>query len=255
MLQTWSPPRRLHDVWSASRSPLIPIYMNVSTKQEFYTDLLEHLTRRQDWTSNTVIICSSRVDFLDQLVTQIHRRSEIHIEQDPIHQPQAEEDSDHDASRVHPFLLPAIHLLAISQHIRLIYCPTVPSLRAYLSTYVHQQPENATTGQPHLTIVDLLALHHGTSEFTLQGLSRTMSTAVSAAHTNAMNLTLAECKDIRDPTNPDRGSRLWESQVPLLSGSVKIGLEGSRWSGRALTIRKIASRWFQFERPELAEDG
>ena len=107
--------------------------------------------------------------------------------------------------------------------------------------------------QRQLLVLDMLALHHGTLEFTLQGLSRTLATAVSAAHRSHSDLTVIECQDIHDPTNPNRGTRLWDAQVPLLSGSVKIRLEGSRWAGRAMTIRKIASRWFTFEKIKRAK--
>ena len=51
---------------------------------------------------------------------------------------------------------------------------------------------------------------------------------------------------MNDPTNPNRGSRLWDAQVPLLSASVKLGQDGSRWGGRATSIRRIAARWFTF---------
>jgi hypothetical protein len=221
--------------------------MNVgTTKYEYYTDLLEDLTHSQQTADTTVIICLSRTEFLSHIAAQIHRLSNSEDLEDARSPVDLTANVAESASSVHRFLIPTLQLLSVSQRMRLAYCPNIPSLRAYLSTYSSQQ-ESAAPSRSRLIIVDLLALHHGTSEFTLQGLSRTLATAVSAASSASSDLTLTECKDIRDPTHPDRGSRLWEAQVPLLSGSVRIGLEGSRWSGRALTIRKVASRWFRIE--------
>ncbi|KPI35140.1 uncharacterized protein AB675_1343 [Cyphellophora attinorum] len=218
----------------------------VTTKYEYYIDLLEDLTRSQQIADTTVIICLSRTDFLSHVAAQIHRLSTSEQPEDAGSPGDLTADVTESASSQHRFLVPTLQLLSVGQHMRLAYCPNIPSLRAYLSTYGSQQ-ESTAPSRSRLIIVDLLALHHGTSEFTLQGLSRTLATAVSVASSASSDLALTECKDIRDPTHPDRGSRLWEAQVPLLSGSVRIGLEGSRWSGRALTIRKIASRWFQIE--------
>lgn len=216
----------------------------VTTEYEHYIDLLEDLTRGQRATFSTIIICLPRAEFLSHLGAQIHRLSNFDEQADEARRDGVSADEAGSAAGTHRLLLPTLQLLAVSQHVRLIYCPSIPSLRARLATYSRQQED--TPGSSRLFMVDMLALHHGTSEFTLQGLSRTFSSAVSAANATSSDLTLVECKDARDPTHPDRGSRLWDTQVPLLSGSVKIGLEGSRWSGRALTIRRIASRWFVF---------
>lgn len=62
-----------------------------------------------------------------------------------------------------------------------------------------------------------------------------------------MDLRLVECKNFHDLDDPNRGYSLWDTQVPLLSGSVRLGGNGADWAGRAISVKMIASRWFEFE--------
>lgn len=222
-----------------------------STKYDYYIDLLEELTGKQRCTATNVVVCLPRTDFLRQAAIQARHQSDDATERPAEPQsarPQAPAGQESESLKC-SFLTPTLRLLAASRAISLTYCPTIPTLRAWLSTYSARR-DMQDADAPHLVIVDLLALHHGTSEFTLQGLSRTLAAAVSAAQATRSHLTLTECKDVRDPSNPDRGARLWDRELPLLSASVKIGQEGSRWVGRSVTVRKIAARWFTFESPE-----
>ena len=107
-----------------------------------------------------------------------------------------------------------------------------------------------------MVILNLLAMHHGTSEFTLQGLSQTFAAAISAAHRTGRGLKLVECKDINDPSNPSRGPALWQAEVQLLSAAIKIGEAGQNWGRRTIAVVKIASRWFKLEnRTEQHREG
>lgn len=226
----------------------------VSTRHDYYIELLEELTRAPQCTSTNLVVCLPRADFLHHIVRQARRQSETATAEDAA-EPHPTDNHDRESSRDdQAFMTPALRLLAASRAVNMIYCPTIPVLRAWLSTYTARadSASHSSTGGSHLIIVDALALHHGTSEFTLQGISRTLAAAVSAAHGAKSRLTLVECKDIQDPSNPDRGSRLWDQQMPLLNGSVKIGLERSRWAGQSMTVRKIAGRWFSFEDPRGA---
>ena len=224
----------------------------ISTKYEYCLELLETLVNQQHApSSTTLIICWERNDFSNQLLAQtLQANREQSLAEVPSSQPDEEgaEGGNRKTDRTpqHAFLTPTLRLLAASKHVNLVFCPTVPMLRAYLASLIGIYNLNPSV-IAQLVILDLLALHHGTSEFTLQGLSRTFASAVSAAHRTHSHLTLVECKDMTDPMNPHRGPRLWNQEVPLLSGSVKIGQEGARWAGRSFTIRKIAGRWFTFE--------
>ena len=198
----------------------------IITKYEYCLELLEDFTNRSQATAITIVVCASRSDFLRQLVQQ----------------------SRYHTKSGHSLLSPTLSLVATGSRIHLAFCPTVPTLRAYLSTYASPKPlpEPSTNASPYLVVLDILSLHHSTSEFTLQGLSRSLSAAVSAAHRTSSDLSLVECQDINDPTNPACGSRLWNAQVPLLSASVKLRQDGTRWGGRATPVRRIAARWFTF---------
>lgn len=220
----------------------------ISTEHVYILGLLEQLVNRKEHESTILIICWSRKDFFTQLFQQpLQRNDGFHAV--PSSQQSEETTSDGGLSGRHLFLTPSLQLLASSRSVKLAFCPSVPTLRAYLSAFLTNNVSDPLPQQasPRLLVLDLLALHHGTSEFTLQGLSRSFASAVSAAHRTHLSLTLLECKDINDPSNPARGPSLWNAQVPLLSGSVKIAQEGVRWAGRSISIRSIAARWFTFE--------
>lgn len=227
---------------------------HISTKYSYGLELLEDLINTQSTSdSTTLIVCWERSDFLNQLLTQIlQSNQDPAVQQVPSSLPSEVEDDGETGRREahqpweHSFLTPTLKLLASSKHIKLRFCPTVPTLRAYLASSIAPK-EPRTSTRPPLLILDLLALHHGTSEFTLQGLSRTFASAVSAAFRTYSDLTLVECKDANDPTNPHRGPRMWNQEVPLLNASIKLSQEGAKWAGRGVTIRKIAGRWLTFE--------
>ena len=75
-----------------------------------------------------------------------------------------------------------------------------------------------------------------------------------------MHLRHVECKDFHDVENSDRGYGLWTVQVPLLSGSVRLGGDGVSWAGRTISVKSVASRWMSFEErkvdvPEVAHQA
>src|SRR4051812_11599554 len=210
---------------------------------EYATDFLEHLIDSHA-SPITLAICSSRDDFLAQITPAIltPRPQEI---------PQSQESFVDDEPRPtsnplpHRLLIPTLQLLARSRSIKLVYCPSIDILRAYLSSYAASVVAPGSTSpvsspKPLLAILDLVLLHHATSEFSVQGLMRTFASAVEAANRNSMDLLLCECKDIHDPTNPSRGSRLWDMDVPLLSSSVRLGSGGSSFAGRMVNVRRVA---------------
>ncbi len=227
--------------------------LQISTRHSYGLGLLEDLVNTQSTSDSTIlVVCWAHKIFFSQLLAQILQDdSDSDTQEVAMSGGREEEDREVKSRRTdepskHVFLTPTLKLLASSKHIEIIFCPTVPTLRARLASSTATN-DLYGSGTPRLVILDLLALHHGTSEFTLQGLSRTFASAVSAAHWTHSNLTLVECKDVKDPSNPHRGPRLWNQEIPLLSRSIKLGQEGAGWAGRSLTIRKIAGRWFTFE--------
>ena len=225
------------------------------TNFEYATDLLEHLI---DSHANltTLAICSTRKDFLTQIAPIIltPRPQEIPPSQESF----IDDDPTPKSNPLpHRLLIPTLQLLARSRTIKLVYCPSIDTLRAYLSSYAApvvapvvgpESTGSVSSSKPLLAILDLVLLHHATSEFSVQGLMRTFASAVETANRNSMDLLLCECKDIHDPTNPSRGLRLWDTDVPLLSGSVRLGSGGSSFAGRMVSVRRVAGRWFSFEK-------
>ena len=218
---------------------------------EYAIDFLEHLIDSHA-SLTTLAICSTRNDFLAQITPAIltPRPQEISHSQESF----ADDDPTPTSNPPpHRLLIPTLQLLARCRTIKLVYCPSIDTLRAYLSSYTGPVVGLRSTGlvsspKPLLAILDLVLLHHATSEFSVQGLMRTFASAVEAANRNSMDLLLCECKDTHDPTNPSRGPRLWDADIPLLSGSVRLGSGGSSFAGRMVNVRRVAGRWFSFEK-------
>lgn len=212
-------------------------------------ELLEDRLRAQHG-DTTLIICSSQKQFLQQLIPFLSAHQ-------PTQAVACKEDTGaedtHQNVQPHFLLEPTLQLMSISKATRLAFCPTITTLRAYLSSLTILD-HTKSAPRASLMIVDLILLHHATSEFSVQGLMRSLASAVEAAARNKVDLQLCECRDVHGLENPDRGARLWDAQVPLLSGSVRLRDEDAGWAGRAIPVRAIVGRWFEFEKMEEPED-
>ncbi|KAJ6134050.1 hypothetical protein N7523_000372 [Penicillium sp. IBT 18751x] len=190
------------------------------------TDLLQQLLDIN--TRSQLIICGTRTEFFVQLAAAIRSQR-----------------ADPSTTSRHDLLTPTIGLLANSSRIQLTFCSTLESLRAYLAALgaaVKDQPERDT----RLVILDMVALHRTTAEFSAQGLSRTFAAAVETASRTGLDLMLCECINSVNPSSDDWGGKLWDRPVPLLNGSVRIRGEDGNWGGRGVSVRQIAQRWFDF---------
>lgn len=191
----------------------------------------------------TLVICATRESFLQLLQTDFHRDS---------------------PESLHPLLVPTIHLLASTRTIRLAFTPTLGHLRAYLATYqlTIETLEKSSRFQglaslsPMLFIFGLVALHSSSTEFSAQGLSRSLAIAVEAADNARAKLVLAELRKKCENETMDAGDHIseietefdpWRQQVSLLNGSVRFGDDSRPWSGRTIEVRKIVGRWCKFE--------
>lgn len=233
----------------------------ITTKHDYALELLEDIVKEDPPVLTDLIICSTREGFVDQLLVLLDRhdtssRVAISKESEDASQGEVEEAPPTECSPT--LLTPTLQLLNASRLCNLIFCPTTTVLRGYLASYCPWPGSSKSMASPladgRVVILNLLALHHGTSEFTLQGLSQTFATAVSAGYRAKRQLELVECKDIRDPSNPSRGPALWHAEVQLLSGAVKIGEEGSGWGRRSISVVTIASRWFQIRQSVNKDD-
>lgn len=214
----------------------------INSARVHYFDLasqfLEFLLRK-DASTTTLIVCSTRDVFFEQLAISCGNH------------PQQQEESvpDYESASRTSFLTNSIGLIAKSQRVKLAFCPTLEILRAYLSTV----QAASTTDRPLLAILNLVAIHTGTPELSAQGLSRTFALVTEVASRENMNLALCECKDIMGGEH-DREPGRWDIQVPLLTASVASG-EGERTStGRTVTVKRVAQKWFDFDKADNTAD-
>ncbi|KAJ5636257.1 uncharacterized protein N7484_009570 [Penicillium longicatenatum] len=199
---------------------------------DLVTDLIQRLLDTS--TKTNVIVCGTRSEFLVQLSAAIRLQR-----------------SEPDVPPRMDLLTKSIGLLAHSSKIRLTFCPSLESLRAYLAimgpiAVGNTESESDSSPRPLLAILDLVALHATTTEYAAQGLSRTFAAAVEAASRAEMDLLLCECVNAVNPSSADWGGRLWDTQIPLLNGSVRIRDEGS-WGGHGVSVKQVAQRWFTFD--------
>lgn len=191
----------------------------------------------------TLLICSTKRQFLAQLIPIISPHQPVQTAASEEH---GEIGGTYESIRPHPILEATLQLISISKRIRFVFCSTIDTLRAYLATVAPPDPLSLHP-QRTLLILDLILLHHATSEFSVQGLMRSLSSAVELAARNNIRLQLCECKDVHDFQNSNRGPGLWDAQVPLISRPEKLRGEEAGWGERTVSVRSIAGRWFDFE--------
>jgi hypothetical protein len=235
-------------------------YMRVQRQDsisKLINDLLYH-----DSSKAMLIICSTKKFFLQQLIASISARqghgNVFRIGPD-LQQSDDVLDVPIELSNEPSLLLnQTIGLIARSRKIKALFCPSVDIIRAVLATlpirYINDFPlqshpsENDKRGS--IVIIDLVALHYPTPEFSAQGLSRTFAIAIEAAAKMNAELLLCECGDAVDNQNVERGSRLWDLHAPLLSGPSRNTDGQSNWTGRHTSVKAIAQRWFVFDEGE-----
>lgn len=198
--------------------------------------------------STTMIICSLRESFLENLQHEILSRNPTNVAGSP---------NKHDKSGSNTFLIPSGHLLVTSKKVQLAFVPTLSHLKAYLA---HFRPtrDYATAGSPStgrrtplLVIHGLIALHRSTRQHSAQGLSQTIAQAVEAANFADMKLVLAEPQyDVENERSAISDSLWswplhdpWEEQVPLLNHSVRLIDDETTGHGRTINVRRIITKW------------
>ncbi|KAL8707019.1 MAG: hypothetical protein Q9225_007883 [Loekoesia sp. 1 TL-2023] len=214
-------------------------------------ELIDYVLHNHE-SPTTIIICSSRETFLKTL--------HLSLQADTT----SEEPTSTTANnQLHPLLLPTIHQLAASKTVELAFAPNLPHLRAYLASYtpgrssVLGKPVSAKPGNriPMLAIYGLLALHRATTEYSVQGLSRSLAVAAEAAHTWGMQLILTEDADSLELRNMEpvvEGERAvsqncWKEQVPLLNSSITLSSDRA-WAGRTVEVGAVVAKWCRITR-------
>jgi hypothetical protein len=218
---------------------------------------------------SAIIVCSSKETFMR------------HLQDALISKPAPETDEDTTAeqsdspSLMDVWTTPTLRLLAATHNIRLVFCPELSNLWAYLSTYTYRQAKDSTinqaTGQHRiLAILNPISIHRPATSFSAQGINRTISLAVDAAYHSQSHLVLAECPFENERTDPDEPTlhsespeattetsplTPWDEEVSILNVTTKsFGVGGRGWVGRTVTIRRIAERWCHFCEMSLPTD-
>lgn len=216
------------------------------------TDFIDFILRHHT-SPTTLIICSSRESFLQELqacINYTHPRS-------PTADSGNEPPSDDSHPPLHPLLVPKIHLIAKSRSVNLAFAPTLPHLRAYLATCISSitSPLSSCISTkpgsqyPMLAVWGLANLHRSTAEHSAQGLSRSLAAAVETAKVNGQRLVLAESIALNGEVEYEGIGSVgdpWKEQVPLLSGSVRFGGEDRVWAGKTVALERVVGRWCQF---------
>lgn len=207
---------------------------------------LEEYTFHNDAPRALLLICSTRDQFLKRLLVALQTATTT-----------TQPDDEH--SQNPKLLSKSIGLLSKSNKTKLVFCPTLESLRAYLSS-VHitadDGPGEATVPgaferkhgrRPVLAVLDLLGLHCLTAEYSAQGLSRTLASVVEAAAREGADVELCECLDAVHPAGVERGEDLWRAKLPLLSDSVRaVNHDAQR--GHCVPLGRVVRRWFELGR-------
>lgn len=223
-----------------------PVVLSPALPAHLIQHLIQHCTH-----PSTLIVCSTRADFLS-VVAQ-------HIIDEQQHQ---EEQGTTTTTPAAAALLAApLFQVAVARHIRVVFAPTVSHLRAHLSVFSLDDssvPAPPTTSvhdssatvppTPTLLIYGLLAQHRATSEWSVQGISGTAAVVVEAAARAGMRAVVVEPRGFGDEV--ELGEVLGE-EVPVLSGggARRTGLAGrggGGWAGRTVEVRRVLARWFDF---------
>lgn len=219
------------------------------------TDFIDYVVHHHEYPS-TVVVCSSREAFLEGIVLSLQAATA----RDPSSTTEATEQTPH------PLLVPTIHQLAASKTISMAFTSSVPHLRAYLASYTPPKNKNPLHDSivvtkpgsqiPLLAIYGLINLHRATTEYSVQGLSRSLAIAVEAAEAWKLRLLLVENPGDWAPSDPESVSEVatatpgdpWMEQVPFLNSSL-VSSDDRLWAGRTVEVRAVVARWCSFSRP------
>ncbi|KAK2792773.1 hypothetical protein FQN52_002835 [Onygenales sp. PD_12] len=189
-----------------------------ATVQPFDTaaDFVEYLLNG-DASAITLVVCSTREAFLQQLCASVARAS---LHEDPDTSPQLSQDRTGNDRNI--LLNPQLY-----NTIR-----PIPPLEG----------DSRYPGRQVLAILDLIALHYQAREFSAQGIAKTLALAVEVSARERVHLTICECNDVN--RQDDTRNSMWDRDIPLLSDQRRVIEEGSQ--SRTLKAKQIVKRWFNF---------
>lgn len=258
-----------------------PVFLFPALPSDLIHYIIHHCTY-----PTTLIICSSRAEFLSTLTQDVLLSSSspsspsspsYHVAKNQTDEKtgqdqnqKQQQQSNHPPHLDSPLLQPPpLYQLAVTRHIRTVFLPTVSHLCAFLSVFsttattrhskISVPPVTVTSSSsspPLLLVYGFLALHRDTSEWSVQGLSTTSAVLVEAAKRTGLKAVVVEPRLLQtlakeEDEETEEGERMLAEKVPILSGSVRratAGLGTTGWTGRTVDVRTVLRRWFRFRK-------
>lgn len=229
--------------------------------------LIHHILQTQSGTAaTTLIICSSRDTFLQQLSQSLQQESD---------QNNREDEND----QLQNLATPTLHNLLTTRHIKLAFCASMQTLLAYLTACGRDASRDTVESAEgaRMFLVNPLSLHASTLSFSAQGLSRSFAAATETALKSGAALHVVECRpqsrvpEQREREDVDMSDEHeqglmdeheeqdpWELEVSILNVSARRfgSNSGERaWAGRTVKAKRIAARWFRFQELHEEQEG
>lgn len=238
------------------------------------TDFVRYVLDHHEGPS-TLVVGSTKQDLLDSFRDTAERQVRSN---EPLSSRSESPSVMHDhfathraASSQDAWTAPTLRMLATSRTVKVVFCPDITHLRAYLATHAVQFYGNHTSSEADskrlLALLNPVTTHQSTSAFSAQGLNRTFSGAVEAAYASGSRLIIAECDnsasrhrrnldtsvETLDPEVLDAAQQLvmsvWDEELSILNVTTKSFGAGERgWVGRTVRVRDVAGRWCHFEK-------
>ncbi|KAK6544706.1 hypothetical protein TWF694_001392 [Orbilia ellipsospora] len=179
---------KVHPLAITTSSPCSFLSYCISQSASRQTDLADTSTSAPPPQRDTIIICSTRNALLREILIDLG----VSLQDIP-------STVDH-LTDAHKLISHSpISTLLTTDLISMVYCPTIHHLRAYISSLTSTQ-HNTIKGinldsnlqiKPYLAIHGVLPLHHLSTEWSAQGLSRTLSSIIDAAKITSHNLLIS----------------------------------------------------------------
>ncbi|KAI1656755.1 hypothetical protein F4813DRAFT_124836 [Daldinia decipiens] len=214
----------------------------------------------------TLIICSSRLEFLaslsDHVLPETANPDGVAPDEHPAETstsattPEIQDVKQEQTRQQHRLLSSPLYQVATSRHIRVVYIPTVTHLRAYLTVFSPDDSKvpvppagfnSSGTYTPCIILYGFLEMHRDTSEWSAQGLGNSTSALVELGYRLSWQTIVIEPRKHSSAFPFEDSLR---ENVPFLSGGGRrLGpdAEAGGWTGRTVEVGRVMKRWFDFQ--------
>lgn len=179
-------PEPLAIVTSSVSDFLLYVLKHSATRYRAYKSTPSAVSSPHILEKDTIIVCCTRDIFIREILQDIR----VPIPQLPNRDPHGPSHSDINAEAAeddnndhkHLLLSSPISLLQTASNINIVYTSTIHHLRAYVSTLKPPSSSNnfSDISPPILAVHCILPMHYSSTEFSLQGLSRTFALLMSS---------------------------------------------------------------------------